>query len=434
MSRNRNSGRFLSSAAQRGFARGRVAPVAVRQPQAVHAAARVVRKRARGLVAIQVAVTLTVLIGAAALTVDVAHIYTARGELQRAADSAALAGTSAYLTDAGLLYASNQAAWSPTGPLATMIDERAQSYSLMNHTLGAVTHLPGDDIVKGFYDFAHPELPLSFTSSLTQHYNAVQVTTRRQPNTPNGPVPYFFAFIFGTTQGSVTARATAAMDDHFTGYDVSDGPGVVVPFSICQQEYDTQFASGLDQWRYIPESDSVLPGSDGVHEVRLYPYGQGNLTSACGSNAGNFGTLNIGIPNQGTTGLYDQILNGVSSADLISEVGTDNLVFNNAQGAPITYEMSGNPGLSSGLSPAVEARIGDVVGFFLHSGATLQGSNVIYTIVGMRFGRVMHIDLTGSPNNKRLVIQPVPFTGPGVETNPSAPSTNGQVGVFSLVR
>jgi hypothetical protein len=396
-----------------------------------------VRGRQRGrraVVAVQVAVTLMVLMGAAALTIDVAQVYTARGELQRASDSAALAGASAYMSDAGLLYASGQTTWSPTGPLAMMIDERAQAYSLMNNTLGAVTHLDSADIVKGYYDFANPDAPLAPTPPPQQHLNAVEVTTRRQPGSTNGPVPYFFAAVLGTTQGSVTARATAAFDDHFSGYDGSDGPGVLTPFTVCEQTYNDLLVNGPDDYRYVPETDAVLPGADGAREVRLFPYGQGNLTSPCGTAAGNLGTLNIGTPDQGTTGLINQIVNGVSASDLIAEVGTDNLVFSNAQGAPLTYQMSGNPGLSAGLESAVEAVVGDVIGFFLHSSATSQGANAMYTIVGIRFGRVMHIDLTGNPNNKRLVIQPLAFTGPGVQTDPSAPSSNGQVGVFSLVR
>ena len=48
-----------------------------------------------------VAVMLVVLVGFAALGVDVGHIYVARGEMQRAADASALAGASALLDGSG---------------------------------------------------------------------------------------------------------------------------------------------------------------------------------------------------------------------------------------------------------------------------------------------------------------------------------------------
>ena len=49
------------------------------------------RRTRRGAVAAQVAVSLVVLLGFTALTVDVGHLYNARAELQRTADAAALA-------------------------------------------------------------------------------------------------------------------------------------------------------------------------------------------------------------------------------------------------------------------------------------------------------------------------------------------------------
>ena len=46
------------------------------------------RFRRRGVVALQVGVMLTVLLGCAALTIDVGQLFSARTDLQKAADSA----------------------------------------------------------------------------------------------------------------------------------------------------------------------------------------------------------------------------------------------------------------------------------------------------------------------------------------------------------
>ena len=48
--------------------------------------------RRRAVAAVQVAVMLVVLVGVAALTIDGGHLMFVRGELQNAADAAALAG------------------------------------------------------------------------------------------------------------------------------------------------------------------------------------------------------------------------------------------------------------------------------------------------------------------------------------------------------
>ena len=57
----------------------------------------------RGAVAIYVAILLPVLIGFAALAVDVDHVYGVRNELQNAADAGALAGASDLFDDDGEL-------------------------------------------------------------------------------------------------------------------------------------------------------------------------------------------------------------------------------------------------------------------------------------------------------------------------------------------
>jgi hypothetical protein len=75
-----------------------------------------------------------------------------------------------------------------------------------------------------------------------------------------------------------------------------------------------------------------------------------------------------------------------------------------------------------------------VVGFFLHSRVVDAGSNAVFTIVGIRFGRVMEVDLSGSPENKRLVLQPVVYSDDGVRVDPDAPGTGGLVGRVVLVQ
>ena len=78
--------------------------------------------------------------------------------------------------------------------------------------------------------------------------------------------------------------------------------------------------------------------------------------------------------------------------------------------------------------------MGQVVGFFLHENVVLSGSNAIYTITEIRYGRVMDIRLTGNPNQRGLFIQPVSYTGADVRIDPDAPSTGGLVGRIVLTR
>src|SRR5262245_51463113 len=56
----------------------------------------------RGVVAVFAALCMALIIGMAALALDLGNMYLIRGELQRAADAAALAGAGAYASVPGL--------------------------------------------------------------------------------------------------------------------------------------------------------------------------------------------------------------------------------------------------------------------------------------------------------------------------------------------
>ncbi len=165
--------------------------------------------------------------------------------------------------------------------------------------------------------------------------------------------------------------------------------------------------------------------SDGIGEIDIYP---GNLAP------GNFGLLNIGTPNQSTPALAAQIEDGVPPEDLEAEIGTTTLAFFDSSGDAITYPITGNPGLKAALEASVELRVGDIVAFLLHNVVAEQGSNAVYTITDIRFGRLMEVRIQGASHRRGLWIQPVNFAGPGVVLDPAAPSTNGRLGQLVLVR
>ncbi len=380
--------------------------------------------RRRGTVIAQVTVSTTVLLGFAALAVDVGQLFSVEAELQRAADSSALAGASGYFTNAGLVQ--------DTTELNVIIPSRTQEYSLYNETYRAGgTAVELADITYGTYDFSNPNAALD--TSGASRFNAVQVTTRRTAGGSNGAVGFFFARIFGMAEGEVTAKATAAMDDRVAGYDYDDSSGTgMLPFTVHVDIYNDMVVNGLDDYSYDNgNSEVVAGGSDGVPEVKLFPY---KLSGAGNNNvgAGNFGTLQFGA--SGVDQVRDNITYGVTEADMEAAMGTSEPIYYDDEGNAQTYNTSGEPGMMAGVESAVDARVGDIVTFFLHDLVTESGENAIYRNVGIRAGRVMHIDLHGAPNSKELIIQPVAFTGGQVIVSASAPSTNGQMGRLMLVK
>ncbi|MBU0617345.1 MAG: hypothetical protein KKI02_06495 [Planctomycetes bacterium] len=385
--------------------------------------------RQRGSVVVLAAISMVVVIGIAALAIDLGQLYVVRAELQRAADAAALAGASSYFSDAGLAQ--------DIPELSYLIDTRSQEVSLANLTRHAGTVLDLADIVIGAYDHDYPEADLDVSGSL--RFNAVQVTARRTSDSPNGPVTMFFAGIFGVDESGVVAQATAVADDRFAGLRLERGFGYpFIPFTIDIDLYNDMVVNGHDGFSY---DDGVYGTGDGIPEVRLYPWKHfggdpsdpwDDVYTVDDSGQGNFGILEFG--GGGAAATSERIRNGVSAAELEAEIGTSELRFYDDLGNPITYQMSGSPGVQAAVADALEQRIGDMVGFFIHDGVTGSGASVEYRTVAVRFGRIMDIRLKCNPSERGLSVQPTAYSGSEVIVRRYAPETDGQIGRAMLVK
>jgi Flp pilus assembly protein TadG len=141
---------------------------------------------------------MVVILGFAALTIDVGAIYNARGDLQRSADAAALAA-------AAMLSEFEQ------GDTVTLARQMAVSYVEKNPVLGKkVTVDPDDDVtfLRAHYNSTINQYSFTPTNVLP---DAVRVTVRLSSDSPNGPLSLFFAGIFGRHATNVSASAIAAM-------------------------------------------------------------------------------------------------------------------------------------------------------------------------------------------------------------------------------
>ncbi len=383
------------------------------------------QRRRRAVVAVQVMLMLTALMGFAAFTVDIGTLYRARAELQASADAAAMAAASAYISDSMLEVRVTDGDSSALSEVLSSVDGRANVFAGLNNTLNASTLVETTDIIAGRIDLTSATSPLD-AFALSTEYNAVQVTVRRESGGRNGPVEFLFAPVIGHLMGESSASAVAVFSDQFAGFDVDgNGSAAALPFSIHEDIFEDQFINGSDDYEYFEDVGSVVLGADGIPEINLYPY---DLIP------GNFGLLNIGSPNQGVPELQDQIENGVSSDDMDTETGSSELIFHNEDGSSNTYDITGGPGMRAALEDTIADRIGDVVAFFLHESTAQQGANALYTISDVRFGRIMNVRLDGPLIGRGIWIQPVSYNGGGVIISSSAPSSNGLVGRLVLAR
>ena len=158
--------------------------------------------RKRAVAVVVVAVLIPVLLGFAALTVDVGVMVNVRTDLQRAADAGALAAAEAMSNGDRNL------------DRVTRARNAAIEYVGANHVMGESLLLAENDIVSGRTSYDEFSNTYTFTPSDFAP-DAVQVTVRRTADSPNGAAPLFFAAIFGKHFADVSASATSAIWDRF---------------------------------------------------------------------------------------------------------------------------------------------------------------------------------------------------------------------------
>ena len=133
----------------------------------------------KGQVLVLVALAIFVLLGFAALGIDVGFMYSVRHELQRSADAGALAGASAFTTGK----------WDDPS-VQGIAEDRARTFASK------------DTVVTTLLNSAEPPIGEVHVDIIHQKYDHIEVVTQRNAD-------LFFARIFGMSNRLITARAVA---------------------------------------------------------------------------------------------------------------------------------------------------------------------------------------------------------------------------------
>ena len=155
------------------------------------------RRRVRGAVIVQVAVMSTVIMGFAALAVDIGSMYTVQSELQSVADSAALAAA-AQLSGAG------------GGNAQTNATAAANQYAVKNRANGVYTTLGTADIVFGQAAFNGTSGRYTFAAG-GNPVDAVKIIARRADGSQGGALQMVFAQVLGFSRKNMAATAVATL-------------------------------------------------------------------------------------------------------------------------------------------------------------------------------------------------------------------------------
>ena len=288
------------------------------------------RNQRRGVVAVYVAVCGVVIIGFAALAVDIGMLYATQAEMQRCADAAAMAATWELLGEDRLL----------GGEVADALEIEAREMAVyaagenIVHQDAPIVN-QNEDVDVGYVSDLSYNSNVVFSSA--EASNAVRVRVQRD-NAHGGSISLYFARLFGADNKDLQADAVAAFEDGVFGYKITNtsGNAELLPFTLHIDTWNGLLAGTTttgDNYTYDPDTGAVYEGPDGILELNFYP---GDMNGQL--PPGNFGTVDIGPDNNSARDVRRQILEGISEEDL-SYFGGE-LTF----GPDGTFELNGDNG------------------------------------------------------------------------------------------
>ncbi len=346
-------------------------------------------------------ILLVAMVAFVALALDLGYLAVARTELQRTADSAAMAaawelvdadavGSDPYLSDKSLAARNTAVTYAGFNDVISHnlhLDENSGNDAEGDIVIGQLATLSTAEAMA----FGNPAL-----------YNVVHVRARRDA-TRNGEVPLFFARILGFDSYGVHAEAKAGIIKQIGGFRIpSDGSNQgILPFALDEDTWQTILdGTASDQWTWDADTETISPGGDGVLEVNLFPQGTGS--------PGNRGTVDVGSSNNSTNDIARQILHGVTPDDLAFHGGSLEFDENGE------LFLNGDTGISAGVKDELHSIRGEPRVIPVYREVQGPGNNAMYTIVKWVGVRIMEVKLNGSQTSKRVVIQPANVVLSGV--------------------
>ena len=293
----------------------------------------------KGVVTLLVALTLPVLVGAAALAVDLAYLHVVRNELQNDADAAALAGARALYQTTG-----TSLDWSGAAL-------KAQSAIALNRAEGQP--LSQGLVQTGYWDMRQmvsglQGLPLLPTSNDAP---AVQVSVSRSDGQNQGPVQTFLAGIWGIAAKPVRATAVAGV--------TSPGivsPGSVFPFAMSECMYQKYWNSTTS-----PTGPRIDPLTG-----KIYVFKVGSLYQYASCNSGEWSTLDFKASGADAIDSMIKTGNPVTLSvgdDIWVQSGVKNSLFTDVQKCSAAGDRSCEYVLMPVLSQVVSGSFSTIRGF-----------------------------------------------------------------------
>jgi hypothetical protein len=375
----------------------------------------------RGSALLLVALALVPLFAMIAFAVDYGRICVAKGELQRAVDSAALAAAQELQQ--------GHRPGSKLTPEEAVIEARqaAKEYFELNAAVGTTLTLRDADIEIGYLaDPYSPNAP--FDTSDPARFNAVRILARRDAEC-NGSIPMTFGRLLGKHSQDARASAVASFINSIAGFKplpVDEGPHIpMMPLALDLETWQAALnGQAPDQWSWDGDEQTLVPGSDGILECNLYPArGQSeNPGSRRGKGAAaepkkpgeDRGSVFIGTSEYDKNHLVRQILFGISQPDWAYHNGGLSFDENGE------LFLKGKRGIEPLLGLTLAAVRGETRIIPIYNKVEGEGKDTVYTIVAWAGVRILDVQLNGP--DKRVIVQPAAVVTGGTVTGDKARS------------
>ncbi len=382
-------------------------------------------ERRGNILALSVAAIVAVL-GFAAFAVDIGFIMHTRTQMQAAADASVLAATLEVPQGwgAGKMLTAEQ--------VSTNSKTAAQTVAAL-HRVGELAAAYLDTTRDVRFGQRTQDAQGQWVESWgVSPYNMVEVTVRRDQTLSGNTatrgdqaIPLFFAPVIGSGQAKLTSLATAVVP-HGIGFKIlsasESATCPLLPIALDEVTWNNLIKHGVggDNYKYN-SNGTVSAGADGIKEVNLYPEGVRTLPP------GNRGTVDIGPSPNSTADLVRQIQYGPNAADLAYFGGELKIPEDG------TLTLNGDTGLSAGMSAALASIIGKPRAIPIYRSVSGPGENAQYVIVKFVGIRLMYSNLSGSPSQKKVWVQPAPVFGSTIISGSGPIAADSIMGPLKLI-
>lgn len=360
-----------------------------------HNGRRALPRNRKGNTIVIFAILAPVLLVLISFVLELARLRYVKNQLQSAADSGALAGAARLRLTSGDLestvFSLNGEGSEYVRPTVKNVVAANRAAQLGPKAQRVLTvednseNVSDGDIVLGRYNLSTDFQPNNVSP------DSVKVTVRFNQSHPNRSLPLFFGGILKLYSIDLQAAAVAQVEKP-----------TLLPFVVYQPQWDALLAGfGEDNFIVDISTNSVMEGSDGIQEMRVFP----NDWDGLDMPPGNFGWYDLG-PGSSTTDLLRHIDHGPSDSDMDYFGGSLQAgdFVSGVTGLRAATEVAFTGGTDS-AGVVYEGIIGKPRLLALYDFASGNGTNAQFQITKFVLARIVFADLSGKGGG--IVIQPI---------------------------